>query len=358
MPIVKKVYSINVNDKGKNPSFRRTTYTLLDDDKNEHCTLIHYTGDHTTATQFPHGNSKLKRNKPYIRTCPSVLQRASEIQDVPSNVYKKMVAEGDCTNYHQPVLIPRDTTQIKNIQARNRQKFRLTHDALYNLHELTYDLGNFVSKIITYPNLIIVCGLKGLIQELDRLILLAPDNPILLSYDTTFQLGDFYLSPFLFKHVLFKSQPVIPAAFLLHERKFQSTHEELMVHLKEQIPSLSTIKSPAAIVVDDETALCNAIDRSLPGVARVRCWNHTINAVKLWLRRHGAVSDEIPVYVSNLRDLFHQPSVEEYEAKLEQLKIKWSDAFLEYYNESVHPEVSIRCMYVCMHICTYRATIL
>ena len=51
--------------------------------------------------------------KAYIRTCPSVLQAAGEVQDVPSNVYKKMVAEVDCANYHQPVLVPRDTTQIK-----------------------------------------------------------------------------------------------------------------------------------------------------------------------------------------------------------------------------------------------------
>ena len=279
--------------------------------------------------------------KAYVRTCPSVLQAAGQVQDVPSNVYKKMVAEADCANYHQPVLVPRDTTQVKNVQARNRQLFRLTHDALYNLHEIAYDLGNFVSKIITYPNLVVVCGLKSLKQELDQLILLSPDDPILLSYDTTFQLGDFYVSPFLFKHVLFESHPVIPVAFLLHERKFQIAHTEFMAHLKEEIPSLSTAKLPVPIVVDDEIALCNAIDASLPGVVRVRCWNHTINAVKLWLRRHGAVSAEIPIYVSNLRDLFHQPSEEAYRNKLEELKTKWSEAFLEYYYDSVHPEVSV-----------------
>ena len=50
----------------------------------------------------------------------------------------------------------------------------------------------------------------------------------------------------------------------------------------------------------------------VPGVGRVRCWNHTINAVKLWLRRYEANSAEIPVYVSNLRELFHQPSEEVY----------------------------------------------
>ena len=115
-----------------------------------------------------------------------------------------------------------------------------------------------------------------------------------------------------------------------------------MLHLKEEIPSLSTVKAP---VVDDEMAICNAIDESLSGVARVRCWNHTIYPVKLWLQRHGAISSEIPVYVSYLRELFHQPSEEAYISKLEELKTKWSNSFLEYYLESIHPEVS---MYVCM----------
>ena len=43
-----------------------------------------------------------------------------------------LVAEVDCTSSHQPVLIPRDTTQVKNVQAKNRQKLRLTHDACTN----------------------------------------------------------------------------------------------------------------------------------------------------------------------------------------------------------------------------------
>ena len=46
-------------------------------------------------------------------------------------------------------------------------------------------------------------------------------------------------------HVLFQESLVIPAAFLIHKRKTQNFHNELMVHLKEEIPSLS------AIVVDE-----------------------------------------------------------------------------------------------------------
>ena len=71
----------------------------------------------------------------------------------------------------------------------------------------------FVWKITTFPDLVCVCGLKELLNEADRVI---------LSYDTTFQLGDFYVSLLIFRHIIFKERPCIPAMFLLHERNKQS----------------------------------------------------------------------------------------------------------------------------------------
>ena len=107
--------------------------------------------------------------------------------------------------------------RFKNAQAQKRQTFRLSHDTLYNLHEVAYDLNGFIHEIETYPNLTVICGLKHLTGQLNSLIQLKSDIPILLSYDTTFQLSDFYISPFLFQHILFTASPVIPAGFLLHE---------------------------------------------------------------------------------------------------------------------------------------------
>ena len=80
-------------------------------------------------------------------------------------------------------------------------------------------------------------------------------NSQLLSYDTTFQLGDFYVSPFLFRYTPFKTSPVIPAAFLIHERKFQACHEELMLHLLKAVPALSQSTCSVPLVTDDEVGV-------------------------------------------------------------------------------------------------------
>jgi hypothetical protein len=217
-----------------------------------HLTLIQYLGDEKIATDYPHGNNKSDQPKPFIRTCPSVLKSLSGKNDLPSAMYKKAIATNDCGGDHQPVLNPRNSKQIANMQFKERQQFRLTHDALYNLHEVAYDLNGFVAKITTYPDLVLICGLQTMTKELDNLIQSSLSSPQLLSYDTTFQVGDFYLSPLLFRHTAFTSSPIMPVAFLIHERKFQSAHEELMKHISVVVPSLSKSKTPIPVVTDDE----------------------------------------------------------------------------------------------------------
>jgi len=45
--------------------------------------------------------------------------------------------------------------------------------------------------------------------------------------------------------------------------------------------------------------------------------------------------------VSNLRELFHEPTIEAYLGKLEILKVNWSMALLDFYKENIHEEVCV-----------------
>lgn len=117
---------------------------------------------------------------------------------------------------------------------------------MFNLHEIAYDLPQFVWFIQTYPDLLCVCGIEEILDQLDRILLIDSAMPQLLSYDMTFQLGDFYVSSLLFRHVIFKESPIIPALFLIHERKFQSVHETLFQIAVDKVPSL--LKSVYPIV--------------------------------------------------------------------------------------------------------------
>ena len=60
----------------------------------------------------------------------------------------------------------------------------------------------------------------------------------------------------------------------------------MMSLIRVQLPSLQKLPSPIPLVVDSEAALGNAIERNLSGVTVLKCWNHVINAVKIWLSEH------------------------------------------------------------------------
>ena len=68
---------------------------------------------------------------------------------------------------------------------------------------MSYDMNGFVKVITTFPDLVVICGLDCITKELNSLLNTQTENPQLLSYDTTFQLGDFYLSAVLFHHTIF-----------------------------------------------------------------------------------------------------------------------------------------------------------
>ena len=301
--------------------FERIAYHLLD---NPNIFLIQYIGDNSIAADFSHGNSK-SDHKPYVRTCPSVIKeiRESDPSEFPSAYYKKALSTSSGYSLSNPSLQLRNTRQVVNHKALERQKRRLSHDELYNIHEISYDLDGFVSKIVTYPDLVVICGHPQILKEMSNLLLIGNNNGQLFSYDTTFELGDIYVSAFLMRHMLFMGAPVIPVAFLLHERKLESSHEEFMKFISIKFPILCQKGHPFKfpLVTDEEQAICSAIDKHIPGFIRLRCWNHTVSAARFWLKKHNATAEEIPIYLEDLRTLFHMASLEEYETCLEGLKV-------------------------------------
>ena len=79
-----------------------------------------------------------------------------------------------------------------------------------------------------------------------------------LSYDTTFKLGDFNVSALIFRHIIFRENPCMPALFLIHEQKFQQHHEILFNFLKDKV---KLPRRPIACVTDGEIGKQNLSQR-------------------------------------------------------------------------------------------------
>ncbi len=100
----------------------------------------------------------------------------------------------------------------------------------------------------------LICGLNQLLKEVESILNTDSQLPQLLSYDTTFQLGDFNVSPLLCRQVIFKNSPVMPVLFLIHERKFQEVHQVFMQHVAKNLPSL--VEGGKKLVPDEEVGIC------------------------------------------------------------------------------------------------------
>ena len=338
-PKVKKSYFQLHTPEGPSNEFVKHAYQLLTD-STKGAVLIHYMGDETCAIEFAHGNASKEQSRPYNRICPSVIQSMKDSckSDTPATVYREHITKVPPAT-HLAVLQPRNTRQVKNIRSALQRQQRLSHDGLYNLHELAFDLPDFVHSIRTHPDLVCVCGNKQLFNELDRVLVLKYGGHQLLSYDTTFQLGDFYVSVLSFRHTIFQEDPVIPIAFLLHERKLALHHIEFFEVCCKLIPALKTTRKP--IVTDEEQAYVEAISKCMPGAPHLRCWNHVIQAAERWLRDHlpKGKGDDVAVYRNDLKELLHLSSKEEYTKQLSSLSGKWSAPFFDYFNCNIHPDI-------------------
>ena len=145
------------------------------------------------------------------------------------------------------------------------------------------------------------------------------------------------MSPLIFRHTIFEEKPCIPAMFLIHERKFTETHQEMFKECVAHIPGLRKAKCP--MVIDKERAFVNAAKAEMSNVPVIHCWNHIFQAMRLWLRKHGAPTQDIAVYSEDVFKLFHSVSEEQYEQQLAVASHRWDAAFEHYYLNEIHPDV-------------------
>ena len=340
---LRKIYFKLMNENKEDNRFKKHVWRLEGDHENSNIVLIHYTGDESIFKGQPHGNSKHNK-KVFVRTKPSVINKIKDKEPrnpvaVMNKINSEINAECKETGYSNV----RNKTQVKNIQRKMRLENGLGPDSLYNLHLLFYHLEGYISDIKTAPDLYVLLGLKEIYDEFDKLLRFKTDETVPLFYDTTFKLGDFYVSTLSFQHHLFENAPVIPLGIMIHERKFQKHHEVFLETIKEKIPRLGNSK--LAIVTDRETGIINAIKKVFPNLTLLVCWNHILRDTKDFLRKCGETSTNIEAINQQLKDLLKCDSLDNYKDMLygdisnqkenPGVRSFWSVPFVEYFDRNL-----------------------
>jgi len=126
---------------------------------------------------------------------------------------------------------------------------------------------------LTRENMCVVAGILDMITDFQEVT--RHSTPVLY-YDTTFCLGDFYVSALLYRNDIFEGAPVMPLLLLVHKRRTTESHELVLKWLR-RLTGVST----AIFVVDREVAITRAIDSVFPQSTVVYCWNHILGDVRV-----------------------------------------------------------------------------
>ena len=159
-------------------------------------------------------------------------------------------------------------------------------------------------SIATFPDLTVTFGL------LQFFTLLEKSNDIFFTYDTTFNLGDFYVTTLVVQLGHFQERPIVPIAFMLHERKYQKLHEEFCADIAHMIP-VHVSAQQCNICTDGEAGCSNALRKQFPQWNVLSCWNHIIRDIEFWLKKHGGSNEDITVYKTQIRDILNTETDEE-----------------------------------------------
>lgn len=308
----------------KNCSFGKRLYENLTRDYG----IIQYIGDEKQGVRQPHGNSK-KKDKFFFRQHPSVRAECQELDPEYSGEHALRRINRD----KRPGLMG-EIEKAKNVQQviYNRVdaaglRERTTTDEMRNLLIACQIAGKkVVRRTTTYPHhsYMLITEASKKITEYIVENALKEDQPLLFSYDATFNLQDRYygtalcMSNPMVTHLRNKAEDNVPAIYpigiLLHEKRPKELHDEFIEMLKTNFPCLETTAN--IVVSDKEFKHLNFFKAT----RRALCWNHITKNVEEHVRKMGILGtvDDRKNLIKNMKSILKSSTERSYQEKIRQ----------------------------------------
>ncbi len=142
------------------------------------------------ATRRAHGNSKLATSHLFRFTLSSTIKKidtlVSEMSG--SKAYKHLVATTSDEDE-----APRNVAQCEYRRQKFLKQQRITNDEIKNLILLSFDLNGYFKLLQIQPELLVVLVHDKMKEQFSKLVLVTKET-VPLYYDTTFSLGEIYVS--------------------------------------------------------------------------------------------------------------------------------------------------------------------
>ena len=255
------------------------------------------------------------------------------------NIYQQIVNEDEGGPWHV-INTPRNQNQIKNFKKEVDRQFRISHDAFFNTYQLCYQLQfkdrkgeskDFLRHFQIYPTVCIHLIPHPLLENLEVLLKVS-SHPVILHYDTVFNMGDFYLSTLVCRNSIFQKDPITPVAFFIHSRRLKEDHLLFMKSLRHSLPLLASKR--LLIVTDREFDFSGVF----PLCLNAFCWNHLERDLHFYLKNANCKPSEISFYANAFKALMIEESEEDFNTAWISVKNTFTNStVLQYFEQKLLP---------------------
>lgn len=199
-----------------------------------------------------------------------------------------------------------------------------------------YHLSDFIQVLATVPEFHCILALDSAIELANSIFQLCEKQPNLreiITYDTTFEVGQFFLSTLVMKNIYLEEEPIFPVIYYMHNRKTTETHETFFRWAFDRL----NIGPSVPIVTDRELAIVNSIRQYAVGQDRLFfCTNHILQNTRHWLLTNN-YKNEMNKYQCQMRLLNLEKSTESFNARVKSFRLEWDEKFTQYFNKHIQP---------------------
>ena len=195
---------------------------------------------------------------------------------------------------------------------------------------------DFLRHFSVHPNIVIHLIPQPLVETLDTLMRIS-SLPVTLHYDTVFNMGDFYLSTLVFRHDMFKGNPIIPVGYFVHSRRFHEDHINFLTTIRKTITLLSARR--VILVTDREFDFAEVFPLGM----HIYCWNHLEQDLIYYLKtKANASANDISFYVQNFKKLMMEETEDDFDKVWGVMRVnqrfQGSKVVLNYFDNRLLPQ--------------------
>ncbi|CAF1627744.1 unnamed protein product, partial [Didymodactylos carnosus] len=132
---------------------------------------------------------------------PSNKTPAAAIQEIGTRVQHETSAQvcRDLICTPEGVSTIHNKRQVQYRRQKQLNQLKLTHDEMFSLYSVGMYHSKFIQFYLLMPQLVVICADEQIIKIFNALLSVS-ETKIVVSYDTTFNLTDGYVSALIFRH--------------------------------------------------------------------------------------------------------------------------------------------------------------